>query len=81
MEKRKQKINETRQRMLDAVNKDAYGGVDVFENVSPLSKAGSPGDTMVPQSPLAGIDPKDSGVDISAFAGNKNAWKAMIGGK
>jgi hypothetical protein len=79
--RRVRKINETRQRMLDVVNKDAYNGVDLFEGTSPMAKAGNPNDSMTPQGALAGIEPGDPGVDISRFVGNKNVWKALTGGE
>jgi|TARA_R110001583_G_scaffold63394_2_gene185699 hypothetical protein len=41
-------------------------GVNVFEGVNPISKAGAPsGATAAPSSPLDGVDPMDPGVDIS----------------
>jgi len=78
--KKSQKINETRKRMLDVINKDAYNGVDLFEGTSPMAKAGDPNNNMAPQGALAGVEPGDSGVDISGFVGNKNVWKALASG-
>ena len=70
-----QKLQETRKRMLDAVGKDAYNGVDLFAGTTPSSAATEPkqGD------PLAGVDPGDSGVDISQLFGgaNKN-WSGVV---
>ena len=41
-------------------------GVNVFEGVNPISKAGAPaGNPSAPSSPLDGVDPMDPGVDIS----------------
>lgn len=41
-------------------------GVNVFEGVNPISKAGAPaGAPSAPSSPLDGVDPMDPGVDIS----------------
>ena len=51
----------------------------IFDNVEPISKAGSPGSPQS-QSPLSSYAPNDAGVDISgimAIAGGKN-WKNMI---
>ena len=79
--KRSQKMNDTRKKMLDAIGKDSYNGVDLFEGTTPVSRAGNPGDSGSPQGPMSGVDPRDSGVDISAFMGNKNVWKALAGGK
>lgn len=42
-----------------------FNGINVFENVSPISKAGAPSSGPVaPGSPLEGMDPNDPGVDI-----------------
>jgi len=51
----------------------------IFDNVDPISRAGSPGSSNS-QSPLSAYAPNDAGVDISgimAIAGGKN-WKNMI---
>ena len=79
-QKRTQKLNETRKGMLDAIGRSSYNGVDLFEGTTPVSKPGSPGDGNSPQGPLTGVDPGDSGVDISKFLGKKNVWKALAGG-
>jgi len=79
-QKRSQKLNETRKGMLDAIGRSSYNGVDLFEGTTPMSKAGSPRDGNSPQGPLTGVDPGDSGVDISKFLGKKNVWKALAGG-
>ena len=80
-QKRSRKMNETRKKMLEAINKDAYNGVDLFEGTTPMASAGSPGNSAGAKGALSGIEPGDSGVDISGFVGNKNVWKALVGGK
>ena len=68
-----QKIQETRKRMLDAVGKDAYNGVDLFEGVTPNPQESSQ------TSPLAGIAPSDAGVDIDKiFGGASKNWSHMF---
>jgi hypothetical protein len=71
----KQKLQETRKRMLDAVGKDAYNGVDLFAGTTPSA---TPAETKQGD-PLSGVDPRDSGVDISQLFGgvNKN-WSGMV---
>ena len=70
-----QKLQETRKRMLDAVGKDAYKGVDLFAGTTPGT---APAETKQGD-PLAGVDPRDSGVDISQlFGGVKKKWSGMI---
>ena len=77
---RSQKINETRKKMLDAIGRSSYNGVDLYEGTVPVAKPGSPGEAASPQSPLSGVDPNDAGVDISNLMGNVSAWKALAKG-
>ena len=72
---KEKKLNETRKTLLGAINKDAYGGVDLFEGTTPMqeSKSGGPG------SALSGVAPDDAGVDISGIlniGGDK--WSKLI---
>ena len=73
----KNNLSETRKRMLDAVGKNAYGGIDLFENTTPLSATAAGTKTSTGHGALADVDPNDSGVDISNLPG-KNAWKHLI---
>ena len=69
-------LKEHKQKLLDAIGKDAYGGIDLFEGTTPASPDRSPELT----SPLGDTDPSDPGVDISgivALGGKK--WKAFMG--
>ena len=77
-QEKKKQIQETKKRMLDAIGKEAYGGVNVFEGTTPMRKGGSPGEATSPNSALGDIDPADPGVDISGLLGIKDAWKEMI---
>ena len=77
--KRSQKISETRKKMLDAIGKDSYNGVDLFEGTTPLGKGGSPGEAPSTQGALSGVEPGDSGVDISSLMANANTWKQLAG--
>ena len=72
-------LRETRKKMLEAVGRDAYGGVDVFEGTKPLKSGGSPGSSPSPASPLAGRDPSDAGVDITTLMpGMADVWKKLM---
>jgi len=71
--RRKQKINETRKQMLDAIGKDSYNGIDLFEGTDPMRESSNP------HSPLANTDPSDAGIDISNLLGNKKVWKTLAG--
>ena len=62
---------QTRKKMSEAVGKNAYGGVDLFEGTTPAS---APAETKQGD-PLAGLDPNDAGVDISnLFGGASKTW-------
>jgi len=62
------KINESRKHLMDAIGKDAYNGVNLFEDVQPMADAGSPsGPRPSAHSPLAGTDPRDPGVNINGI--------------
>ena len=76
----KQKINESRQKLLDAIGNEAYNGVNLFEGTTPLSSGGpAPGAAPEPQGPLAGMAPNDPGVDITNLVGNLGrSWKAHM---
>ena len=72
---REKKLNETKKTLSGAINKAAYGGVDVFEGTTPMQESKSSG----PSSALSGTDPEDSGVDISGIlniGGDK--WSKLI---
>jgi len=71
-------LKEHRQKLLDAVGKDSYGGVDIFEGIVPMRGQQSP--ESMASNPLGDMDPGDAGVDISgivALGGRK--WKAFTG--
>ena len=65
----KKKLQEQRKRMMDAIGKDSYNGVNIFEDVEPARESNQ-------QSPLANISPGDAGVDISQLF-NSN-WSKLI---
>ena len=75
---KKAQILETKQKLLDAIGKDAYGGVDIFENTKHLKESRS---SMGPADQLRsdGRSSDDPGVDISGIMalGGKN-WKALM---
>ena len=72
-------VDETKKRLFESISKDAYNGVDIFENTEPLAKGGSPGNEASPSSPLSSYAPDDAGVDIGgimSIAGNN--WSKLI---
>ena len=71
------RLQESKNKMLEAIGKNAYGGVDVFEGTEALSSGGTPGATPS-TSPLSGLDPKDKGVDIDGLMGVfGKKWNAL----
>ena len=67
------RLQESKNKMLEAIGKDAYGGVNVFEGTEPLSNTTSPA-----HSPLANIDPNDKGVNIDGLLGAfGRKWDAL----
>lgn len=68
-----QRLQESKNKILEAIGKDAYGGVNVFEGTEPLKH-----DSAQPQSPLANRDPRDQGVDIDGLLGAfGQKWNAL----
>ena len=66
----KKQLEQQRKKMLDAIGKDAYNGVNIFEGTEPISGESNS------RSPLANIAPGDAGVDISQLF-NSN-WSKLI---
>ena len=77
-EMKSNRLTENRKKLMDAIGKDAYKGVDLFEGTTPAPAQQNP--ESVASNPLSNIDPGDSGVDISGILslGGKN-WKALMG--
>lgn len=69
-----EKVDEQRKRLADAIGKGSYGGVDIFEGVTPMGAPRSP----EAGSPLGDVDPSDPGIDISGIVAlGANKWKAF----
>jgi|TARA_B100000900_G_C20523454_1_gene693191 hypothetical protein len=67
------KLKEQRRKLMDAINKDAYNGVDLFEGTTP---------TPAQREQQAGSvdlgDPSDAGVDISSIMGvSSKIWEKL----
>jgi hypothetical protein len=77
MEHSRRQMTEKHQKLLDAVGRDSYNGVNLFEGTAPLSKGGDPSAGQSPPSVL-GENSNDPGVDISDLVGDASRlWKAM----
>ncbi len=59
--KRSSQAERARKDLIESINKDAYGGVDLFEGVEPMTAASKPSGEPQPGSPLGDIAPNDPG--------------------
>ena len=78
IQERKNKQQNQKKILLDAIGAEAYGGVDLFEGTQALDKGGDPSSNGAPQGALSGYAPDDAGVDISGLlniAGG--SWKKI----
>ena len=73
-------LRETKQKMLDAIGREAYGGMDLFEGTTPTTSAPH-ANSASPSSaggPMTNMDPQDPGVDISGILGLAGgSWKQI----
>ena len=70
------KLQEHKKKMLDAIGKQAYNGVNLFEGTTPTQPQGNQA------GPFSDVAPTDPGVDISALMGKTSMiWKKMSEGK
>lgn len=63
-EEYKREMEGQRNKLNEAIS-SRFGGVDLFEGTTPISKAGQAGQPQAPATPFQGVDPEDPGVDIS----------------
>ena len=78
LQERRSQANNQRKTLMDSIGRDSYGGVDLFEGTTALSRAGQPGDEAAAQGALSGYAPDDPGVNIDGLlniAGG--AWKKI----
>tara|TARA_Y100000592_G_scaffold20913_1_gene32165 strand:- start:2021 stop:2440 length:420 start_codon:yes stop_codon:yes gene_type:complete len=74
-EQAKQRLNKKRKKMMEAIGKDAYNGVNLFEGTTPAPAPQENG-----RGALSDVDPSDPGVDISSFMGKSSLiWEKMAG--
>tara|TARA_Y100000310_G_scaffold56100_1_gene51433 strand:- start:269 stop:685 length:417 start_codon:yes stop_codon:yes gene_type:complete len=66
------KMKQHRQKLMDSIGKDAYGGTDLFEGTQPMSQT-------EPQEGHPDLgSPQDPGVDLSSILGNASQiWQSM----
>ena len=79
LQERWKKEQEKKRQLLNATG---FQGVDLFEGTEPLSSAGDVNSKPTAQGALTGVDPNDSGVDISGIlAVGSGRWSKLAGGK
>jgi hypothetical protein len=65
-------LAEHRKKLMSAINKDAYNGIDVFEGTMPIREAATS-----PGAPDLGA-PDDAGIDISSIIGTSSKiWERL----
>tara|TARA_R110000851_G_scaffold86208_2_gene187233 strand:+ start:1619 stop:2035 length:417 start_codon:yes stop_codon:yes gene_type:complete len=75
-EQAKIRLDEKKNKMMEAVGAEAYNGINLFEGTTPTPAQ----TTDSGQGPLSDVDPKDAGVDISKVMGKSSAiWSKMVG--
>ena len=74
-EQAKARLDSKRKQMMEAIGKDAYNGVNLFEGTTPAPPQQEQG-----RGALSDVDPRDPGVDISSFMGKSSLiWEKMAG--
>ena len=74
-EQAKTRLVKKRKKMMEAIGKDAYNGVNLFEGTTP-----APAPQETGRGALSDVDPSDPGVDISSFMGKSSLiWEKMAG--
>ena len=78
LQERKRQANNQKRKLLDAIGKDAYGGVDLFEGTQALDSGGNPDSGTQAQGALSGYAPDDAGVNIDGLLNlSGNTWKKL----
>ena len=79
--KAQQQAQNERKKLLEELSKKSYGGINIFEGTTPLSKGGdlteSKSSAPSAADPLAGVDPHDPGVDIGGLLKLTGGWKQI----
>lgn len=76
----KQKSIEERRKRLEEFSKNSFGGMNLFEGTTPTPAPREVSNAKSAESvasPLAGVDPSDSGVDISGLLKMTGGWRQI----
>ncbi len=69
-------LQEHRKKLMAAVGREAYNGIDLFEGTTPMTPQSSP---QQQATPLSGQAPTDPGVDITSIMGAVGShWSAHM---
>ena len=68
-------IEDKKKQLLGAIGATAYGGLDLFEGTDAFTEAEAAGSPK--GDPMAGVNPNDSGIDITNIPGMGN-WGKLI---
>ena len=71
---------EKRKQMLDAIGRDSYNGVDLFEGTQPLQERRSSTRSPRGSKPLDGIAPNDPGVNLGSLGVDPRLWSKLAKG-
>ena len=71
----KKKASEAKEKLLEAIGRDSYKGMNVFEGTTPLTEKQSRGGAH--SGPLDTVAPNDPGIDITKIPG-MSQWKHLI---
>ena len=72
-----ERLDATRKKLLDSINKDAYGGVNVFEGTTPMGRDST--GAQAAAGALSNMDPEDAGVDISGILNiGADKWSKLV---
>ena len=71
----KKKASETKEKLLEAIGRDAYKGINVFEGTMPFSERQNRDGSA--SGPLDTVAPSDPGIDITKIPG-MSQWKHLI---
>ena len=71
---------EKRKQMLDAIGRDSYNGVDLFEGTQPLKERRSSTTSPHGSKPLDGIAPNDPGVNLGSLGVDPRLWSKLAKG-
>jgi hypothetical protein len=78
-EQAKARLDEQRNKMMDAIGGEAYNGVNLFEGTTPMKAQTT---ETSGYGALDDVDPNDAGVDISSIMNKSSAiWSKMKGNK